>query len=126
MSLRVNWPSCLRWGYGLLVIAVFVIAVTPLLPDTGPEGSDKLNHIAAFLVLTAGAGLIFPKAPLWRSAALLAAYGALIEIVQGLPFVGRDRSLADWLTDCAAIAVAVIPLALSRLRARGRAGTSVG
>ena len=44
-------------------------------------------------------------------------YGGLIEILQGLPMVGRDRDLVDWLTDIAAIACALAPLALSRLRA---------
>jgi hypothetical protein len=49
---------------------------------------------------------------------LLVGYGGFIEIVQGLDFVGRDRDLLDWLTDIAAVACAVLPLAFSRLRAR--------
>jgi VanZ family protein len=110
------WRSLARAGYWVLVGLVFVLSVAPIPPDVGVETTDKVNHFAAFYVLALCAALLFPRRPLWFAAALLVGYGGLIEIVQGLSFVGRDRDLLDWLTDMAAVACALVPLALSRLR----------
>ena len=37
----------------------------------------------------------------------LSIFGGGIELVQGLPFVGRDCDLYDWLADMSAVAVAL-------------------
>jgi VanZ family protein len=115
----MTWRRGLQWGIWLLAGVVFIIAVAPI-PEGGPPGSDKVEHFLAFVVLTLGAGLAYPRTPLWLPAAMLIAYGGLIELVQGLPFVGRDCSLWDWLTDIAGVMAGVAVLALSRLRARMR------
>jgi hypothetical protein len=111
-----QWRRPARAGYWGLVALVFILSVIQPITPGGLEPSDKVNHFAAFYVLELGAAVLFPRRPLWFSALLLVAFGGFIEIIQGLPFVGRDRSLLDWLTDAAAIACAAAPLALSRLR----------
>lgn len=113
----MTWRRGFRWAFWLLTVAVFTVAVAPL-GEGGPPGSDKVEHFLAFLALTIGAGLAYPRAPLWRLAAILIAYGGLIEIIQGLPFVGRDCSVWDWLTDIAGVVAGAAVLTLSRLRAR--------
>lgn len=112
-----RWRRLARAGYWALVLLVFVLSVAPI-SQGGPETNDKVNHFAAFYTLELAAAVLFPRRPLWFAAVLLAGYGGLIEIVQGLDFVGRDRDLLDWLTDIAAVACAALPLAFSRLRAR--------
>jgi hypothetical protein len=54
----------------------------------------------------------FPGSRLWVIAALLSALGALIEFVQGLPIVHRDRDFWDWVADSIAILAALSPMVL--------------
>lgn len=115
-----TWPRAVQWAYGAVVLAVFALAVAPV-KDSAIPISDKLNHFAAFYVLGLFGGLAFPRCALWKLALALSAYGGAIEIIQGLPFVGRDCDALDWVTDCVAVACATLPLALSGLRRRGAA-----
>ena len=101
----------------MVVAVVFVLAVAPI-PEAGPEGSDKLEHFAAFITLGIGAALVYPRQPIWLSAGLVIGYGGLIELVQALPIVHRDCSLFDWIADVVGVAAGVAVMALSGLRAR--------
>jgi hypothetical protein len=83
---------------------------------------DKATHFIAFYVLTGLAVAAFPKRNLFILAALLSAFGALIEIVQGLPMVQRDRDFWDWVADTMAISAALAPLLLSWWRREVRSG----
>lgn len=114
---KVSRRAVVQAAYWLVVVAVFAGAVAPI-HEGGPPGSDKVEHFAVFAALMAGAGLIYRRQPLWRAALLLLLYGGLIEIVQGLPMVGRDRDLMDWLADGLGVACATAALTLWGLRAR--------
>lgn len=118
--IRTAWFRPLRIVYWIVVFVVFVLAVGPI-TESGPQGSDKIKHFAAFYSLQLGAAVVYPRAPLWRGAVLLIAYGGAIELIQSLPIVHRDCSALDWLTDIAAIFCAIMPLMLSGLRARSDA-----
>ena len=73
---------------------------------------DKAEHFIAFYALTGLAAAAFPKRHILVIAALLSAFGALIEIVQGLPIVHRDRDFWDWVADTLAIGAALAPMLL--------------
>jgi hypothetical protein len=78
----------------------------------GPEAptlglADKIDHVAAFVTLTLLCRMAYAAAPAWLAAAGLAAFGALIEITQSLPAIGRDGSWLDWTADAVAIAAAL-------------------
>ncbi len=73
---------------------------------------DKAEHFIAFYGLTGLAVAAFPKRQLIVIAALLSAFGALIEFVQGLPMVHRDRDFWDWVADTLAIIAALAPMLL--------------
>jgi VanZ family protein len=73
---------------------------------------DKAEHFLAFYVLTGLAVAAFPRGNLFVIAAELSAFGALIELLQGFSFVGRDRDFQDWLTDTIAIGMALAPMLL--------------
>ena len=83
---------------------------------------DKSTHFIAFYVLTGLAVAAFPRQNLFVVAALLSAFGALIEIVQGLPMVHRDKDFWDWVADTLAICAALAPMLLSWWRGQVRAG----
>ena len=86
---------------------------------------DKAEHFLAFYVLTALAVAAFPRGNLFVIAASLSGFGAFIELVQGLSFVGRDRDFQDWLTDTLAIGMALAPILAVWWRGLvGREGTA--
>jgi hypothetical protein len=53
---------------------------------------------------------------------LLSVLGALIEFVQGLSIVHRDRDFWDWVADTTAIAAALSPMLLVWWREQVRSG----
>ncbi|HWJ34374.1 MAG TPA: hypothetical protein VNR70_03865 [Steroidobacteraceae bacterium] len=73
---------------------------------------DKAEHFIAFYGLTGLAAAAFPTRKLIFIAALLSGFGALIEYVQGLPMVHRDRDFWDWVADTIAIIAALAPMLL--------------
>jgi len=73
---------------------------------------DKAEHFIAFYALTGLAAAAFPRTNLLFVAAVLSGFGALIEYVQGLPLVHRDRDFWDWVADTIAIAAALVPMLL--------------
>jgi hypothetical protein len=73
---------------------------------------DKAEHFIAFYGLTGLAVAAFPRRNLFLIAGLLSGFGALIEFVQGLPIVHRDRDFWDWVADTLAIAAALSPMIL--------------
>ena len=83
---------------------------------------DKAEHFIAFYVLTYLFVLAFPKRNVFVLGLLLSAFGALIEIVQGLPIVHRDRDFWDWVADSMAIASALAPMLLVWWRGQVRSG----
>ena len=99
----------------------FAMAVAP--PGAGPEllPWDKAQHFLAFYVLAVLGAAAFPRQALLAPALALAAFGGMIELVQALPFVGRDAEVGDWAADVVGVLFALAPLALGRWRARVRA-----
>ncbi len=78
---------------------------------------DKADHFCAFFVLTGLAIVALPRQPLWRIAAGMAVIGAAIELIQGIPFVGRDCDFWDWFAElCAISAVYAVILAANMRR----------
>ncbi len=73
---------------------------------------DKAEHFIAFYALTGLAAAAFPQRSLLWIAVALSAFGALIEFVQGLPLVHRDRDFWDWVADTLAIGAALAPMLL--------------
>ena len=73
---------------------------------------DKAEHFMAFYGLTGLAAAGFPRLHVLIIGAALSAFGALIEVVQGLPFVHRDEDFWDWVADTVGIAAALSPMLL--------------
>ncbi|WP_421856446.1 VanZ family protein [Oceanicaulis sp.] len=81
-------------------LVIFGVALLPSqIEDPTVFGLDKLNHLAAFVVLTLLARASWPSLMRWQTALGLAGFGAAIELAQGLSRLGRTASLADFLAD---------------------------
>ncbi|HWX81091.1 MAG TPA: hypothetical protein VNZ02_13400 [Steroidobacteraceae bacterium] len=111
-----------RVGFLAALIFTFYSAVIPSQQALQLAPWDKAEHFIAFYGLTGLAVAAFPKRNLFVIAALLSAFGALIEIVQGLPMVHRDRDFWDWVADTIAIIAAVAPMLLVWWRRQVRSG----
>lgn len=112
--------KAVRLVFFAALIFTFYSAVAPAAHVLRLTPWDKATHFIAFYVLTALAVAAFPKRNLLLIAALLSAFGAAIEIVQGMPQVRRDRDFWDWVADTVAIASALSPMALCWWRAQAR------
>jgi hypothetical protein len=77
---------------------------------------DKAEHFIAFYALTGLGAAAFPRRHLLVIGASLSALGALIEVVQGLSIVHRDRDFWDWVADTIAIIAALSPMLLVHWR----------
>lgn len=71
-------------------------------PSTGVDVGlpwDKANHCFSFVVLTVLTGCGWPRLTTARLAAIMLAVGTGIELVQGLPAVGRHAEVQDVVAD---------------------------
>lgn len=102
--------------WGALAFAL-VMALLPKPPRLPGDPSDKIQHIIAFAALAALASAAYARTPLVKLGVGLSAFGALIELLQLIPPLHRDGSVADWIADTLAVAAV---LAFTRLRRRGK------
>ena len=104
------------------LIFTFYSAVIPPQQAVSLVPWDKAEHFIAFYALTGLAAAAFPRRNLILIAILLSGFGALIEFVQGLDIVRRDRDFWDWVADSLAIIAALAPMLL--VWWRGLAGSA--
>jgi hypothetical protein len=83
-----------------------VMALLPKPPSAGV--GDKAMHMIAFAVLASLASHAYYRTSLVKIGIGLAGFGALIEVLQAIPGLGRDSSAMDWAADCTAIAVVLL------------------
>lgn len=106
-----------RAGTVVFAVAVAWFAFTPA---TGAESGlpwDKANHAVAFLTWTLLAGCGWPRAGVARIAVAMLGLGIGIELIQGLPAIGRDADVWDVVADMVGFAMgwgALVGLALRR------------
>lgn len=111
-------PAAAGWRAFLAVQVIVVawLALMPSPPPPEPSFGDKLEHMAAFAVMTVTGVNAFGGR--WRPVALaLLAYGALIELAQSFTAT-RTAEWGDLLADAAGIAAG---LGVARLLQRRRA-----
>ena len=115
-QLSRGFALLLRLGFWTATLVTFLMAVLPLKHGASLLPWDKAQHFLAFYTLTLLALGAFPRGNPLLIAAALSGFGALIEFVQGLSFVHRDRDLLDWIADTVAILAVLAPLQLARWR----------
>ncbi len=118
------WQTILKLGRagGLVFGALLLFILFKAFQPAGSAGSgglfpwDKADHFCAFFVLGGVALVAFPRQPLWRIATGMAALGALIEVIQGLPFVNRDCDFWDWVAEMCALSALYGTILAARIR----------
>ncbi|MBK9021077.1 MAG: VanZ family protein [Sulfuritalea sp.] len=124
----LRWVPLFRIGFAATLVVVSYLAVTPTEHKVSHLVSDKLNHMAAFLVLAALLDFSVPRVEFTiAKAGALLGYGLLIEIVQYfLPF--RQFSLLDLAVDALGLAAYALLRPLCRrlpiLRERWQGGAT--
>jgi peptidoglycan/LPS O-acetylase OafA/YrhL len=106
----------LRAAFWATAVFAFVMAVLPHPPQLPGAPSDKVQHIAAFLVLGALASFAYPRTSPVYLATALSLFGAVIELVQLIPALNRDGDPIDWIADTAAAGLMLIFLHWLRAR----------
>ncbi|NNE62981.1 MAG: VanZ family protein [Gammaproteobacteria bacterium] len=88
---------------------LLVVAVLSLIPvPQSPEGSDKVAHIVIYAILSGWFSVIVSRQnSLWRVFIGVAAYGALIELLQGQTGY-RSLELADAVANTIGAALGVV------------------
>ena len=105
----MTWPIMARALFWLALVFALVMALLPQPPALPGTPSDKTQHMIAFAVLSLLAALAYPQLRLGEIFIAMAALGALIEVLQLIPALGRDAEFVDWVADCAA-SLAVLAL----------------
>ncbi|HEV8694714.1 MAG TPA: VanZ family protein [Lysobacter sp.] len=129
MSLLRDFRRPRLWlGLWIAAIAtVIVLSLIPPPPMVVPRNFDKVEHLLGYLLLSAGAVLLFARCStqLWAAAGLVA-MGAALEFAQSTLTQTRVGDLADALANTTGVATGLLlsatPLAgwLQRMDARLR------
>ena len=106
--------AILRAIFWISIVLSFLAAINPQPPQIPGQPNDKVQHIAAFLMLGALAFFAFPRSSPVKLLIGLSAFGALIEFVQMIPVLHRDGDVMDWIADTGAAAVILTVLHLLR------------
>ena len=105
---RVPLPL-MRSAFWLAMIFAVTMALLPKPPGLPIDAlGDKFEHMLAFGVMAALAGLSFPQMPLPRIAERLSFLGAMIEVAQSIPALHRDCDIRDWIADTLAIGLILL------------------
>lgn len=99
-----------------LVVSLAVLFSPAAAVPTAPPGTDIAVHLAVFVALAYTS--VLAGLPLSAAAVTLPAYGALSELVQASPVLGRSASLVDWAFDLMGVGLG-LALALA-VRRTGR------
>lgn len=98
----------LIWALMTFGLAASIAALT-LMPQApipaGPQGADKLYHIAAFAALLFPTGMLRPQWWLYAGCSAIL-YGGMIEVIQ--PSFGRSASIADLLADVLGVGIGIL------------------
>jgi hypothetical protein len=101
------------------IVFAFVMAILPHPPEIPGAPSDKVQHIIAFVALAGLGYWAYPRSQKRLLLVGLAAFGALIEVVQAIPALHRDSDPADFMADTLAAAAVLTAVAIWRLTRRG-------
>lgn len=102
----------------LIGVAYALMPKPPKLPTY--SWGDKVEHMLGFASLALLAVLAFPKMPRWRIIERLSFLGALVEVFQSIPALGRDCDVKDWIADTVAVIVVVGVVSLFSPKSFGR------
>jgi hypothetical protein len=95
-------------GGFVLVAIVLLGSLLPVQVLAQPPGGDKLHHFVAYGALALWFSGMVRVDLQWRIAVGLLLLGALIEIVQGIPMLGRSSDVNDMLANACGIGLGLL------------------
>ena len=113
--------TILRIAFWTAAAIALVMALLPHPPQLPSEPSDKVQHIAAFVLLGALGSFAYARSNPVHLGVGLSLFGAAIEILQLIPSLHRDGDPLDWIADTAAAALVIILLRALTKRRSGAA-----
>ena len=113
--------TILRIAFWTAAAIALVMALLPHPPQLPGEPSDKVQHIAAFVLLGALGSFAYARSNPVHLGVGLSLFGAAIEILQLIPSLHRDGDPLDWIADTAAAALVIILLRALTKRRSGAA-----
>ncbi len=96
----------------LMVVAVLLGSLLPRVPTLDFQDSDKVNHLVAYIAMTAWFTALVQRRRYWLIATGLVLLGIGVEVAQASMNLGRDGDWRDVVANCIGIA-AGLALALS-------------
>jgi len=106
-----------RLGLAVFLAAVAFTLYAALAPGDDAGGLipwDKARHFIVFYGLTFLAMAALPKSRFWKIGLVLLGFGIAIEILQGLPVIGRDCDPFDVVADACGIGFFFGPVVVAR------------
>jgi VanZ family protein len=121
MDRTTQLAKLLFWA--ALFFALFM-ALSPRPPAVPGNIGDKYQHMLAFATLTILACAGYRETPLLYLGERLSFFGALIEVTQSIPSLGRDCDVRDWVADTLVLFAVLIVVAAWRRSWRKRLASS--
>jgi hypothetical protein len=94
-----RWAPLARVLFWLALAFALFMAWNPHPPAVPGNPGDKFQHMMAFGTLTILACAGWPRFELLRIGERLSFTGAIVEVVQSIPALGRDCDIFDWIAD---------------------------
>jgi VanZ family protein len=91
----------------ILLAAVFFVCLQPDVGPPAPSGFDKVEHLAAYVLLALWFTGLVARRRYWVVASGLLALGLLIEVLQWVMNVGRSAEALDMLANTLGIGVGI-------------------
>jgi len=91
----------------ILLAAVFFVCLQPGLGPNGPAGFDKVEHLAAYILLSLWFTGLVARGRYWAVVAGLLALGLLIEVLQWRMNLGRSAETLDMLANMLGVGVGI-------------------
>jgi len=109
VSSQVEWRLKRLW-YGCGIAMLLMVAIVSLVPVpvSAEMTNDKLGHVILYFFLSGWFSLIVPRPGLlWRVFLLLIAYGALMELLQGMTAY-RSLEFADGIANSVGVGIGLL------------------
>ena len=91
----------------VLLAAVFFVCLQPGLGFPAPDGLDKVEHLAAYVLLALWFTGLVARGRYWAVAAGLMAMGLLIEVLQWRMNLGRSAEGLDMLANTLGVGIGI-------------------
>jgi VanZ family protein len=91
----------------ILLAAVFFVCLQPDVGPPAPSGFDKVEHLAAYVLLALWFTGLVARRRYWVVAAGLLALGLLIEVLQWVMNLGRSAEALDMLANTFGVGVGI-------------------